>query len=86
MTTKKTAKSGKRETDGQSFESSLKRLEEIVESLESGEVPLDKAMELYEEGVRLSKFCGEKLRTTELRLKKLSKDAEGNFEVSDLES
>ncbi len=86
MTTKKTAKSSKPQTDGQSFEASLKRLEAIVESLESGEVPLDQAMELYEEGIRLSKFCGEKLRATELRLKKLSKDADGQFELSDLES
>ncbi|MCI0707487.1 MAG: exodeoxyribonuclease VII small subunit [Ignavibacteriae bacterium] len=83
---KKSGKSGKSSENGQSFEASLKRLEQIVESLESGEVPLDKAVELYEEGVQLSKFCGEKLRDTELRLKKLSKDAEGNFEVSDLES
>jgi len=84
--TRKSTKSGKAESNGQSFEASLKRLESIVESLESGDVPLDQAMELYEEGVLLSKFCGEKLRATELRLKKLGKDAEGNFEVEDLES
>lgn len=85
MTTKKAAKSGK-QADGQSFEASLKRLEAIVESLESGEVPLEKAMELYEEGIRLSKLCGEKLRATELRLKKLSKDSEGQFELTDMGS
>jgi exodeoxyribonuclease VII small subunit len=84
--TKKAGKSSKTQENGQSFEASLKRLEAIVDSLESGEVPLDKAMELYEEGVQLSKYCGEKLRDTELRLKKLSKDVEGNFDVSDLES
>ncbi|MGH2567160.1 MAG: exodeoxyribonuclease VII small subunit [Bacteroidota bacterium] len=86
MTTKKPSKTGKTPVDGQNFESSLKRLEAIVESLEAGEVPLDKAMELYEEGIRLSKFCGEKLLATELRLKKLSKDVNGQFELTDLES
>lgn len=79
-------KTGRPQPEGQSFEASLNRLEAIVESLESGEVPLDKAMELYEEGVRLSKFCGEKLRANELRLKKLSKDIDGQFELKDLES
>ncbi len=74
-----------KKTDKQTFELSLKRLEQIVESLESGEVPLDKAVELYEEGLQLSKFCGEKLRATELRLKKLSKNIDGQFDLTDLE-
>lgn len=73
-------KSGK-----QSFESSLKRLEAIVETLEQGEVSLDEAIELYEEGIELSKFCGEKLKATELHLKKLSKNISGQFELTDLE-
>jgi exodeoxyribonuclease VII small subunit len=65
------------------FESSLKRLEEIVEKLETGSVPLDNALELYEEGVRISKQCLEKLTQAELKLKKLSKDINGNFELFD---
>jgi exodeoxyribonuclease VII small subunit len=63
------------------FEYSMKRLEEIVEKLESGSVPLDNVMELYEEGVNISKQCLEKLTQTELKLKKLSKDVNGNFEL-----
>ena len=63
------------------FERSMKRLEEIVEKLESGSVPLDNAMELYEEGVNISKQCLEKLSQAELKLKKLSKDVNGNFEL-----
>jgi exodeoxyribonuclease VII small subunit len=43
-------------------------------------------MELYEEGIRLSKVCSEKLRATELRLKKLSKNADGQFELTDFEA
>lgn len=66
------------------FESSLKRLQEIVETLEQGEVSLDEALELYEEGIELSKFCGQKLKDVELKLKKLSKNLNGQFEISDL--
>jgi exodeoxyribonuclease VII small subunit len=84
--TKKSTKTSKPLADGLSFEASLRRLESIVESLESGDVPLEKAMELYEEGIRLSKVCSEKLRAAELRLKKLSKSADGQFELTDLES
>jgi exodeoxyribonuclease VII small subunit len=84
--TKKPTKASKPLADGLSFEASLKRLESIVESLESGDVPLEKAMELYEEGIRLSKVCSEKLRATELRLKKLSKNADGQFELTDFEA
>mgnify|MGYP001564912682 FL=1 len=77
MTTKKTSKN--------SFEESLKRLEKIVESMEQGKVTLDEAVELYEEGIRLSKLCGEKLKSAELRIKKLTKDMNGQFQLLDLE-
>ena len=63
------------------FEHSLKRLEEIVESLEDGNVALDDALKLYEEGISISKQCVEKLNSAELKLKRLSKDAKGNFEL-----
>jgi len=68
------------ETSG-TFEHSMKRLEEIVEKLEAGSVSLDNAMELYEEGVKISKQCLEKLTQAELKLKKLSKDVNGNLEL-----
>jgi len=63
------------------FEHSMKRLGEIVDKLESGSVSLDNAMELYEEGIKISKLCLEKLTQAELKLKKLSKDVNGNFEL-----
>jgi exodeoxyribonuclease VII small subunit len=66
----------------QSFEHSLKRLEQIVEELEQGDVPLDDALKMYEEGIDLSKACIDKLTQAELRLKKLSKDMEGNFHLA----
>jgi exodeoxyribonuclease VII small subunit len=67
------------------FEDSLRRLEKIVEDLEGGEIPLEKAMQMYEEGVTLSKICAEKLTKAELALKRLSRDAEGNFTLMDEE-
>ena len=68
----------------QSFEDNLHRLEQIVESLERGDVPLDEALSLYEEGIQLSRSCAERLKEAELRIKKLGKDAKGQFELTDL--
>jgi len=68
-----------------SFESSLKRLETIVESLEQGKISLDEAVGLYEEGIQLSRQCAEKLKATELKIRKLAKSVGGNFEVKDLD-
>ena len=65
-----------------SFESKMHRLEEIIEALESGEKPLDEVVTIYEEGIRLSTECLEYLGKTELRLKKLSRDAAGKFEIT----
>ena len=69
----------------QSFEAALKRLESIVESLESGDTPLEKAIELYEEGIQLSKACAETLSGAELRIRKLSKNASKQFELTSME-
>ena len=54
-----------------SFEDSLKKLEDIVEQLESGDVDLDKSVELYEKGMNLKKICEEKLRKVENQIKKI---------------
>ena len=72
----------KKESPG-TFEDALRRLEEIVQRLEQGDVPLEQAMQLYEEGIGLSRICAGKLKTAELALKRLSKDAEGNFSLMD---
>lgn len=65
------------------FEDALRRLEEIVERLEQGDVPLDQAMKLYEDGIAVSRICAAKLAQAELALKRLTKDAEGNFTLTD---
>ncbi len=76
--TKKNVKTG-------TFEDALRRLEEIVESLEQGTVPLDRALDLYEEGVLLSKECADRLKSAEQRIKKLTKAADGTFTESELD-
>ena len=54
-----------------SFEDSLKKLEDIVDQLESEDVDLEKSVELYEKGMNLKKICEEKLRKVELQIKKI---------------
>lgn len=76
-----TAKKGAKLT----LEQSLKRLEEIVNLMEGGETSLDKAVELYEEGITIARQCAEKLKAAELKIKKLSKDIDGQFDVAETE-
>ncbi len=60
------------------FESALDRLEHIVKTLESGDLPLEKALDFFEEGVRLSRFCHARLEQAERRVEILLKnDDEG---------
>lgn len=53
------------------FEESIKRLEEIVRLLESGDVTLDESIGLYSEGVKLAHECNRKLDETEKKIKLL---------------
>ncbi len=69
----------------ESFEAALKRLEAIVDSLEKGDAPLEKAIDLYEEGIQISKACAETLSRAELRIKKLSKGASKQFELTSMD-
>ena len=54
-----------------SFEAALKRLEEIVRKLESGEAPLDEAIDLYSEGDRLKQQCEARLKAAQARIEKI---------------
>lgn len=55
----------------QSFETALTRLTEIVEALEKGDLPLERSLALFEEGVRLSRLGAERLENAELRVEQL---------------
>jgi exodeoxyribonuclease VII small subunit len=59
------------------FEQSLKQLERIVQELEDGELPLEKAIKKFEEGIQLTKFCSQKLDETEKKISILLKNADG---------
>ena len=61
-----------------SFEQAMKQLEQIVQDLESGDMPLEKAIKKFEEGIQLSKFCTEKLDESEKKITVLMQDATGN--------
>ena len=61
------------------FESSLARLEEIVKAMESGDAMLDESLSLYEEGVKLIKFCTKALDDAEQKVKILQKGEEGTL-------
>ena len=58
----------------ESFEATLKRLEEIVEQMESGETDLDTMIASFEEGQRLVKFCTAKLNEVEKKIEKIVKE------------
>ncbi|MBQ8545881.1 MAG: exodeoxyribonuclease VII small subunit [Clostridia bacterium] len=55
-----------------SFEEAIEKLEEIVESLENGDFPLEESLKLYEEGVRLVNICNTKINNVEKSVKILS--------------
>ena len=61
------------------FEKSLERLETIVEDLESGELTLDDSLQLFKEGVELSKYCSTKLNLVQQEVKKVVLDNKGEF-------
>lgn len=66
-------KSGKPE----SFEKNLERLDAIVRQLEDADLPLEKALQLYEEGMNLSQVCHQQLQEAEGRVEVLTKKAGG---------
>ena len=58
------------------FEQSMKQLERIVQELEDGDLPLEKAIKKFEEGIKLTKLCSEKLDETEKKISVLLKNSE----------
>ncbi|MCX5642358.1 MAG: exodeoxyribonuclease VII small subunit [Candidatus Omnitrophica bacterium] len=66
------------------FEDGLKRLEAIVAKLESGNLPLDDSLKLFEEGVKLVRFCNERLAGAQQKVELLTKDQAGKVTGSRL--
>jgi exodeoxyribonuclease VII small subunit len=63
------------------FEEALKKLEAIVEVMESDELPLETLLARFEEGTRLAKICQVKLAEAELKIQQLEKTATGDLTV-----
>jgi exodeoxyribonuclease VII small subunit len=68
------------------FEKSLARLEEVVKRLESADLSLDEAMNLFEEGVKLSRECQKNLEEAEGRVEILLKKADGKISAEPFET
>ncbi len=70
----------------QTFETSLKELERIVRRLEEGELPLEDSLRLFEDGVKLSRECQERLNQAERRIEILLKDEDGNPQLETIKA
>jgi exodeoxyribonuclease VII small subunit len=68
------------------FETSLAELEKIVEQLENGDLPLEESLALFENGIKLSRECRDRLADAERRIEVLMKDGDGRFTLSELKS
>jgi exodeoxyribonuclease VII small subunit len=61
----------------QTFEAALERIEQIAARMETGDLPLDDLLVAYEEGLRLIRFCSQRLDAAEKRLETITRDASG---------
>ena len=61
------------------FEKAMERLEKIVEDLETGNLSLDEALKKYEEGIKLSRICRERLSQAEKKIEILTRSADGSL-------
>lgn len=64
------------------FEEALKRLEQIVNNLERGDVALEDTVSMFQEGISLVKICKDKLQSAEKEIQKIAKDSEGEFQLT----
>ncbi len=67
------------------FEASLAELEEIVGKLEDGDMPLEESLALFEQGIRLSRDCRDRLTKAERRIEILMQDSDGNLVPAEIE-
>ena len=67
-----------------SFEEAMEKLESIVSRLEEGDVPLEKAISYYKDGMNLSKICGDKLKNVQEMMTKIMNE-HGELEPFDLQ-
>ena len=80
----KSAKANDAARNNPPFEEVLKKLEGIVEAMESDDLPLETLLSKYEEGTKLVKICQEKLAEAELKVQQLEKNAAGEMKLKPL--
>jgi exodeoxyribonuclease VII small subunit len=81
----KSARAGDAPKSNLAFEEALKKLESIVEAMESGDLPLDTLLAKYEEGTKMAQICQAKLAEAELKIQQLEKDAAGELKLKPFE-
>lgn len=67
---------GGKKNEDLSFEQAIRELEQIVSSLEAGDIPLEKALDLFKRGISLTQVCNEKLTHAQGVVKQLYKDSD----------
>lgn len=67
------------------FEEALKKLESIVEEMDSGDLPLETMLSRFEEGMRLSEMCQSKLASVEVRIQQIERTADGETVLKPIE-
>jgi exodeoxyribonuclease VII small subunit len=67
------------------FEAALARLEDIVKELETGDLPLEQSLKLFEEGIKLSRLCNKRLEDAERRVEILLKNKNGTVTAQPFE-
>jgi exodeoxyribonuclease VII small subunit len=76
---KKEGRGGRKKAE--SFEEALKRLEEIVQRMEGGDLALEESLALFEEGVRLTRVCSQRLEEAEKKIEILTRDEKGGVKA-----
>jgi exodeoxyribonuclease VII small subunit len=77
--------SQKNQKESPSLESAMQRISEIVSAMEEGNLPLEKLIDSYEEGIALVKDCQEKLDAAEKRIQVITRNARGAVALSEFE-
>lgn len=67
------------------FEDAIKKLGDIVDQLESGELELEESINIFEEGIKLSLYCQQELKKAEGKIQQLVKNLNGEFELLEFE-
>ena len=72
--------------DNLPFEEALKKLESIVEAMESEDLPLESLLSKYEQGTQLARICQERLSEAELKIQQLERNTAGEMKLKSMQA